>query len=460
MEAADLARLPRPGFMQKSWLLGLCYRALAGDADPAAAALTARRIEHVRVEQTELLKRVSELKGSHAIAEDKALQARREAAQAALDLRIFEERNPPLPKPRGLRKRKPTPEEAAVERQRAEAVELQSSLEREAQAQAARALAYSKELVQLEARRQQAQDTRAQLEAALRGEMASWVLGLAAAGEMGEAWDHLEEMRRLLRGELAVATLFSLLEVVQTGLDGLKYALAEMKPIFEQYKDPLPRILSALAALTAGTPASRLDLGLHTRDSFSQPGHFRLYQLTATLAGWQPDDDEADGDSLLPTLRALGLCLRDETAVKATLPEEDQTVIQADPVLMLLNANLLLRAGKAAEVLELLRLEPEHFVPRRRRETPPTLLETLAAQPVPAWPPALVPVVHTALAGHALLAAMAVKNAWPLADWLKESYGWPKDGFLWWVLATVKEDQALLRNLDGAEQGLFTVRPV
>ena len=55
------------------------YRALAGRADPAEAALTQRRIEHAQAEGTELAKQLSELRARVGITSDKAAKARQAA---------------------------------------------------------------------------------------------------------------------------------------------------------------------------------------------------------------------------------------------------------------------------------------------------------------------------------------------------------------------------------------------
>ena len=165
-----------------------------------------------------------------------------------------------------------------------------------------------------------------------------------------------------------------------------------------------------------------------------------------------------------PTVRTIlaGLLARSAAiaGAGAAVPGVCEQAAVSDPVVLLLLANLLLRRGEAGRVLELLGLEPARFRPVRRRDKPPALLDELAGQGVPLWPAALAPQVHTSLACHALLAAAAAGAGWPWEDWLRQSYGWPKDVLVWWTLGTLKEDPALLRNIAGADQVFFAARPV
>jgi hypothetical protein len=495
-----LTLLPRLNLLGRPMLCGLCYRALAGAASADAAPLTARRLEHIHAGQTELLKRISALKGELGVLQEKTLRAQTESRQAMLDLQLFDEANPELAalEQRPRTRRKLTAEEAQHAQERAEQAELAKQAASDAAQIAMRAEQASRELLQAEARKQVARLERQRWEAQLLEEAAAWVLGLIAAGREDEARRTLAELRRLVRGELMVAVLFVVVELLTAGPQAMLQAIPEMKPIFEQHKEPLPRILSALAHLAGGSvltlkaiPESRpafeqhpdplpfllntlerradgsalLDreqIGMPPAAVFSQPAHLRLYTLICALAGWRATEMLPEGEPFRATLvfvRDLqGTCGASGGQSELQIPEFPISR-SGDNVLRLLAANILLRRGEFRCVLNICGIELPAQPPRRGQAWP-ALLPALVAAPIPAWPSALAERVNAALACHVLLAARDCAPPGLYEAWLAESYGWPKDDFYWWTLACLEDDAALRRNITGSPDQLFAVPPV
>ena len=110
---------PQLNLRSPQLLLGLCYRALAADAHPADAALTLRKLEHGQASATAQLGERSTLRANQGILRTrKRADARAEAQRLALDLRLFNETNPPVARQRGVFIRRLSPEEQAAETQR------------------------------------------------------------------------------------------------------------------------------------------------------------------------------------------------------------------------------------------------------------------------------------------------------------------------------------------------------
>jgi len=477
-------------------LTGLCYRALAGSASADAAPLTLRRLEHVHAEQTELLKRISALKGELGVLQEKALRAQTESRQAMLDLQLFDESHPDVAalEKRPRRRRKLTAEEAQLIQERAELAELAKQAAEDVAQIAKRAEQASRELLEAEARRQVARLERQRWESQLLEEAAAWVLGLIAAGQEDEARRALAELRRLVRGELMVAVLFVVDELLTGGPEAMLQAIPEMKPIFDQHPDPLPRILSALAQLVVGSVRlDREQMGLPPPAVFSQRAHLRLYALICALGGWSAAEMMPLDEPFRATLSLVyeDRCAADEAGMAIRRPAVDPAALRAklavqevnisladgeatverrkagelaelaagDNVLRLIAANIMLRRIEHAAVLKLCGIEIPAQPPRRGQAWP-ALLPALSVAPIPAWPEALAERVNAALACHVLLAARDCAPPGLYEAWLAESYGWPKDDFYWWALACLEDDVALRRNVTGSPDQLFMVPPL
>ncbi len=464
MEAgAPYPELPALHLLARPLLLGLCRRALSPTADAAQAALTARRIEHARVEQTELLKRISALKADTGITQDKALTLRTTAQQAQLDLRLFEERHPPPPPQRGLFKSRLGLEQQETEQQRARLSLLAEQAQQDAERARARAEAVSRELLLAESELGASRTQRGGYELELRDQAGAWVMEQVATGQGEGARRTLAELRRNVRGDIIVGALLVLTELFCDGPAAARLALRESAPIFEQHRDPAARVLELWISLSATgaqadpaavPPALRLaEAGLFLREQFTQPGLYRLYVLARILGQMGYDAAAVTGDPLRATYAALdAYCAAAIVAPASAVP--------ADAFLRLLLANTLLRQGRCAEVLALPGFDAAAWQPsRRKREASPVLWDCVTALPLSGWPQPLQAGVCSALAGHILLAVHAVGPPQLAAAWLGESYGWPKDDFFWWTLSTLQDDPGLKRNLTGEPGQLFRVNP-
>jgi hypothetical protein len=459
--SAPYPGLPAPNLLARPILLGLCRRALSPGADPAQAALTARRIEHARAAQTELLKRISALKADTGISQDKALSAQRSAQQAQLDLRLFEERNPVPPPQRTLFKSRAglEPPETAQQRQRLQLLAQQA--QQDAAAAQARAEAVSRELLLAESELGASRKEREGYELTLRDEAGAWIMEQVAAGQGEGARRTLADLRRNVRGDLVVGALLVLTELFCEGRQAARQALADNAPIFEQHRDPAARVLELWTALVvagaAEDPAQAMlalrlsDAGLFLREQFTQPGLYRLYVLARILSGLGYDAGAVAGDPLRETYAAL------DAQRGAAGPRADDA-LPSDAFLRLLAVNQLVAAGRCAAVLALPGFDALAWTPpKRRREAAPELWPVVAALPLSSWPLAQQAGVQSALACHILLAAQAAAHPQLAAAWLEQSYGWPKDDFFWWTLATLQNDAGLMRNFRGEPGQLFRI---
>lgn len=453
---------PAFNFASPLALTGLCYRALAADADPQQATITMRRLDHVRMADTGLLESRSTLRSDVDILAQKELDAREEAQRLALDLRLYNEAYPPAARKRGLLGKRPTPEQQAHEAKRRELIMLaeqagQLARERRQQLDAAR-----RQLEETSGGQAEVDTARAEILAQLQEQLAAQVLSLLAAGDTAGAQRALELQRQNVRGQLMVGVLHVLTAWLGEGADAARAALLDMRSIFSQYPDPAVRTLEGLLIVSGGEPLSAQELGLSTRDSFTLPGLGRLYQLLRVLAGRAPDEQSLAGDAFYPALWIIHqykLALRgEEDKVLAPVPLA-QWAAGGDTVVRALACNLLLRIGADALIplaagVDINSVQP----PRRANETWPPLLKLLPHH-IPAWPSAHAAAWQAALACHVLYSASEQAPAPLYESWLAESYGWPKSDMYWWTLAMVKKDMQLLANVSGAESELLAVAP-
>jgi hypothetical protein len=468
-DVAPVAELPALNLLARPLLLALCRRALSPAADPALAPLTARRIEHARMAQTELLKRISALKADVGITQEKALASQRTAQQADLDLRLFTESNPPAPQRRGLFKPQYSNEQQEIEQQRKTQSAIADQTARVASIAQARAEAASRELLQLESELAASRRERSGHELVLRDEVGAWVLELVAAGRAEEARRALADLRRNLRGEVVIGALCVLVELFDSGSLAARQALAETASIFEQHRDPAVRVLEALITLgSAGLSAnpvqfapllSRSDTGAYLREQFAEPGLYRLYTLSRVLGGLGFDATAVEHDPLRSTYEAItAYAAAGQVVVQADNAATTITASSEDAFTRLLLANTLLRAGLPGDVLALCSFDLAAWrPPQRKREALPSLYACTSAIALPAWPQAFMAQVYAALACHGLLAAQAIAPPQLMQAWLTESYGWPKSDFYWWALAKLQDDPSLLRNITREPDQLLPV---
>jgi hypothetical protein len=455
---------PQLNLTSPALLLGLCYRALAADANPAEAALTLRKLEHSQVNATAQLAQRSTSRANTGILEQQEHEARAEAQRLALDLRIFNDAQPPAPRQRGMFTRRLAPAEQALEARRCELIVL-------AEQAAQRAGGLQQQLAQERATlagagmdKQELEQVKAGLLALLAQQSAAQVLGLLAAGQAVAAREVLDEQRSSVRGELITGVLYVLLAWFTSGPGAAHQALLDFHGIFSQHPDPAARVLEALLLAGGGEPVAAQELGLFTREQFSLPGLHRLYQLARVLAGRTPDGAALDGDPFYPTLWVLDQQQRlrhgADTPGLATPDALAQWAAGGGLFVRLAACSLLLRRDEGALIPQAAGLDIAAIpAPRRAPETWPPLLALLPAAEA-AWPAAYAPALAAALACHVLCRAQRAAPAALYETWLAESYGWPKTDLYWWALALCQADLALLNNIQGGPGELFAVAPL
>lgn len=418
---------------------GLLYRALADDASPGQAPVHMRQLELAQVEHTERLKHASVLKSELAIAADKLAAARQQLETSAADRAIHAARRPPLSRPGllrrifGKRQRDPREEELAL---------LEEEAASRAEAAQSRHTALEQQLE--EANRGLAEITgeRQRLSREAEQQLAVQVLGLAAAGKHDKALQSLSSARQRLRGSLMVGVLLACSALLDPEQE-LDAGLREARLIFEQYPDPLERVLTALQRHMAGQPVSPSALGLAPPGNFSGPAYYRLYTLAAVLAGQGYDADGIESPLFHATLTALSFA---RSGAQTGLPEPLPPA--ADAVGRALVAVPLVARGRLAELWQLSGIAAEDCQPPRRRRGPwPSLWMLASPEPPPAWPEALAAPWASFYTLALLLASRGRVDAAVHARWVRESYNWPKSDFYWWVQAELADDAALARNI-------------
>ena len=446
--------VPRINLLARPALLGLTYRAMAGVADGADAPLSLRRIEQCQAQLTMLLQRQSELKASQGIATEHAAKARRAASQAQLDLRIFHESYEP-PK-RGFLRRL-TPREREQERKLAELESIAEHEAGEAEELARRQQLVTSDLLVVEGDLKEARAERDSLLLNFEEQLSAHVLELVSQERMDEARDVLEMARRDVRGSLVVGTLLVLIELFSRAeLEPVaaRQALDSLEPLFANQQDATPRTLALLLKLADGQQVSQSELGLLVEGNFRNRSVYRLYQLVRVLAGsgFDPTDEG-------PWTGTLRLCMtataRAQLAADEISASSDSADLLAafgsdDTVRMALAAATLLGQDDLAQLWE---SDWAQSLPERS-----SLIEELS-DPVPAWPLGLVTPWAQALACFTLLSLYMSEGgrSGQFGRWLEDSYGWPKDDLYWWMLATLKDDPALLKNATGGRGQLFRI---
>jgi hypothetical protein len=248
-------------------------------------------------------------------------------------------------------------------------------------------------------------------------------------------------------------------------------ALLELRSLFEQHSDPLPRVLEALIMLREGRQLDSRALALYQSAQFSQPAHFRLSQLVSVLSGLELAPSPQQHGLFELTLKLLAQHV--ELARSGREPQQILLQQSDDLVCSLLEAALLLAAGQSERIPgsvgldleELGRPEPQGLLQRigaalgaaAKQSAGAELLTLLESLPAAAWPASLLPIWRGALACYLLLAAKDNAPEALYSAWLAQSYGWPKQDLYWWTLAGLNEDRELLRNLTRSPHELFSI---
>jgi hypothetical protein len=448
-------------------LLGLTYRALAADAEPAQAQLTLRRIEHTASDYTVLAQKRSQLRSALEIAKGHARDAQREATRLDLDLQLFNERYPPPPVKRGLFAPKRTAEQQKHDAVRAEQQQQLGLARQDAGRLQAKADELDKQAHVVDELYARITVEREEQNGRFRREVAAGVLSLVALGHSMQAREVLAEGRRMLRGDLVLGALWVLVALFSEGAAAAERELKETQLIWEQHPDPVSRVLQGYLKLLRGERLTYEALGVFPRVNFSHAGLWRLYLLLGALAGWPTEHDAPDSAGLWPTLRALWYYASQGDSAEWELRDGPHGVAewagQQDIVCRTLVANLLLRTGRteyiphAAGFGGLADIPPLHYIPKPKRtgDAWPELLPLLAKQPLPDWPLPLHQQWTAALACHTVIAAQIYGPSELYAQWLAESHGWPVSNLHWWTQAQLRSEPGILSNLRADEPGLI-----
>ncbi|MEZ5336625.1 MAG: hypothetical protein R3F46_00030 [bacterium] len=445
-------------------LLGLLRRALAGNAEAGRSAIGRRRIEQLQAQRTELMKQRSVLVTDEQTAQSRMKDAVRSARDARLDVQIFTEEQPEPPAAhRGLFGTRPSPERRAWEAERRRLDELATLEEAEAAEYAAIHEQIAARLQGLSEDFDRLNDSYAAELAMLREQLAAWVFLQLSGGAGADAREELGEFRRLLRGELSVAVLLSLLQLFDEGPQAALTGLGELTTIWEQHPDPLRQVLEGAYRLLRDGRLERREAGMFSVEQFSQPGHWRLYRLLRVLGGW-PDPAERDAAGIGHTLWALEHALLSQAppADWQGQPSEGLAAWSSgeDCVVQLLCCLTLWQRGDLSLIPQAAGIPlAEIRAPQRRGEDWPGLYATLSGRMLPAWPQPLAGLIWSELACLVLLAAQRTAPDELYRFWLQESGNWPKTRLYWWTRSRLQEDPALMQRCRDEQPGLIAVEP-
>jgi hypothetical protein len=452
--------IPELNLRSPGLLLGLCYRCLAGDSDPAEAPVTRRRLEDLKAEATELSLGLSRVRADLGIARDKSTAAARELEEARVDLKLFSERHPPPPGRRTLLGTRPGREDPEV-RDRRQELERLAQLAAESDLQARqRVEGLAAQEVQLQDRLSVGQGDQTRIAARLRGQLVAAVLTACAAEDWTAAQTQIGNLRQSLRADVSIAVLGVLMNLHRHGAAGGRQAVLEASGLFENHPPQARRVVEALLAYVEGARMGRNELGLVLPGQLEWDGLYSLYQSIAALGGWLVEPAEA-GDLAAATNDALAACWSKEPEDPAQTGDHRQRMLalagSGDVVLRVICAHCALKAGRADAALTCSGIDFSYEPDDRRKPETPGLASQVQAIDFPAWPGPLRDEWRTVLCCQLLLAARDEVHPELFNYWLAESYGWPKGDFYWWVLAEVKQDEALLQNITGSGSDLVIV---
>jgi len=433
--------VPRLNLRAPQVLTGLCYRALAGEADPARAPLTGRKLTHLQAGDTELLKTISSLRVDVQIAGARALELRHDAYQAALDFGLFSGQHPEQKGRRGLWKPRLKPEERSIETKRTNLATLAARFQAKADEAAALSEALKRKLASAETERDKAQARRDVLMHGLQEQLAAGVLNLVVTGDIDQARYLLEESRKQLRGDLMVATLFVLVALFAEGVDESLVMLGELRTVFHQHPKPVSQVLAALIGYVRGRRLDSRETSTLAMQLGDAPGYSQLAMLVCAIDGWPFQAVLAKDDPFLPTLKAIYTLARMAEPPAAWSPpavsDVESWVSPSDLLVRTMGANILLQLGAVEAIPRVAGVDFAEIKPPRRNQEWPVLLELLGGDPIPAWPAPLGEPWRVFLACHVLLAARGLAPPELFEAWLVESYNWPKSDFYWWVLSLI-----------------------
>ena len=453
--------------LQSDILIISLLKAVFGESatQPAEnAAVTQRRLELLKVEEIERLKALSPLQGDIAIREQRLKDKQGELRRAEADLEIHA--GGPSTLPAGRR--------AAPDARKTELEQIRAFC----QADVAAIAAEIKQLIELESKLSselaQQRQQRGELIARLHSTAAFAVLDMLAQGRVNEARNWLSELRTLLRGDLLVAALFVLTELlgsadaaaddIATRANKATGMLHELQSLFAQHSDPLPRVLQALIDICRGKRPTLAELGALQEEQFSWGPFFELYRLCCSLSGYGVPESNNPGplDSVLQQVNwhaALNYSA-DAALASETEPALAATAGPASPLSACLAAARWYGEQQHAAVLRSAGIDPLEL--RAVHSKPAGLAERLGLKqrtPLPDLLAMLAPddgAVSSAdcsgiwRACLACFVLLSLPEDFPDAlreAWIEQSYGWPKHDLYWWTLASLRGDPALLGNL-------------
>ncbi len=444
-------------------LLGLLYRALAGNAQPGRAAITRRMLEQLQEQRTELLKERSSLATDVRTADERRREAKRSAADARLDVQIFQEHNPAPPEARrGLLGRRASPERRAWEAERDRLAAIADDEEQTAAEYAAIHTDIAERLQGMTERTDNLNLEYGKQLDLLRGQLSAWVLLQHCGADSSEAHEQLADYRRLLRGELSVAVLLVIGELLDNGPQRAFGTLADLATIWDQHPDPLRPVLESLLRLLRDGKLERRDAGMLQRAQFSQPAHWNLYRLVRVLGGWPVELHTDDEAGFLRTLWALEqlLLTQDPPADWQPQPADGLAAWSSgsDSLIQLMCCLALWQRGELALIPRAADLPFEHIkVLERAQDSWPGLYASLTGRHLGGWPEPLGGHVWGELSCLMLLAAQRHAPQELYSHWLAEGYNLPKSQLFWWCMARLQEDSSLLARITDCPPGLIRV---
>ena len=454
--------LPRLNLLCPAALAGFCYRALAGTAQAANAALTSRKLEDLQRTKTDLMLSLSAQKSDVQISKQRLIQAGQNAEDAELDLRIFNNKHPALPPKKGIFSKRPSPEQQATEHRRLDFAQISKHCDEDYSAQKKSAAKLAKELKQQDKALSRVIEKQGKQTRKLSSQIAAEVINKVIAGDADSARRRLQSLRQMSRGNLMLGTLSVIVELLATGPGAARQALSDARLIFEQHPDPATRVLEGLICVVEGQAGLELNPGEPSYESYSSRKLYCLSQLVAALGGWHPDNTVLEETPFYAMLvgiyesRGAGL----GPTTWDSYPEDYlvETARMNDLVVQTLVCSSYLLPEKRLWLLSATGLaQIKFFHQSNPYESPRPLLDIIKRHENPAWPKKLTKPWQLALACLALLGASVNAPEDIFEQWLEESYNWPKSDLYWWVLAEIKQDKALLNNISRKPTELFTV---
>jgi hypothetical protein len=426
------------------------------------------------MEETELLKQLSPLGADISIRQARHAEKRTELRRARADVEIFDSAHPE-------QDRRKLSVELQGRRRELEGIVRFAAADLDALQLELDELAKQSE--NLKAQLSAVREQRAVLSAQMQQLAVAFVFDALCEERAGEARAWLNELRQLQRGDLMIGVLLVLLELFDVGKDEsvstaalrAKSMLEQLRGLFAEHNDPLPRVLAALIELRQGRQQGLGEIGTYQREQFSLAGGYNLYMLSCVLSGINlPSAENTAAGNLLQLIEAHAAHARQAAITDEELGALIGSAASDWPAAVVnhcLLAALLQNADRPADIIAACGIATEkskpqgalerglEFLrgPKQAERSALLLLPQLAAMPAPAWPAALLPIWQSSLACFILQAAQECLTHETWTAWLAESYGWPKHDLYWWTLSRLNGDQSLLRKLSAGEQELFRV---